>query len=34
VIEQCRYRWRDEELAELEALRDGRRRLADLPRRV
>jgi len=31
VIEQCRYRLRDEELAELEAVRDGRRRFADLP---
>jgi hypothetical protein len=34
VIEQCRYRLRDEELAELEAVRDGRRRFADLPPRV
>jgi len=34
LIERCGYHRRDEELAELEAVRDGRRRFADLPPRV
>ena len=34
LIERCGYHRRDEELAELEAVRDGRRRVADLPLRV
>jgi hypothetical protein len=34
LIEHCGYHRRDEELAELEAVRDGRRRFADLPPRV
>jgi tetratricopeptide (TPR) repeat protein len=34
LIERCGYHRRDEELAELEAVRDGRRRFADLPLRV
>jgi len=34
LITRCGYRKRDEELAELEAVRDGHRRLADLPPRV
>jgi tetratricopeptide (TPR) repeat protein len=34
LITGCGYHKRDEELAELEAVRDGRRRLADLPPRV
>jgi tetratricopeptide (TPR) repeat protein len=34
LIARCGYHRRDEELAELEAVRDGRRRFADLPPRV
>jgi tetratricopeptide (TPR) repeat protein len=34
LIGRCGYHRRDEELAELEAVRDGRRRFADLPPRV
>ena len=34
LIERCGYHRRDEELAELEAVRDGHRRFADLPPRV
>jgi hypothetical protein len=34
LIERCGYHRRDEELAELEAVRDGRRRFADLAPRV
>jgi tetratricopeptide (TPR) repeat protein len=34
LIERCGYHRRDEELAELEAVRDGRHRFADLPPRV
>ena len=34
LIERCGYHRRDDELAELEAVRDGRRRFADLPPRV
>jgi hypothetical protein len=34
LIKSCGYHLRDEELAELEAVRDGKRRFADLPRRV
>jgi tetratricopeptide (TPR) repeat protein len=34
LIERCGYRRRGEELAELEAVRDGHRRFADLPPRV
>jgi tetratricopeptide (TPR) repeat protein len=34
LIERCGYHRRDEELAELEAVRDGRRCFADLPPRV
>jgi tetratricopeptide (TPR) repeat protein len=34
LIERCGYHRRDEELAELEAVRGGRRRFADLPPRV
>ena len=34
LIERCGYRRRDEELAELEAVRDGHRHFADLPPRV
>jgi hypothetical protein len=34
LITRCGYHKRDEELAELEAVRDGRRRFADLPPRV
>jgi len=34
LIETCGYHRRDEELAELEAVRDGHRRFADLPPRV
>ena len=34
LIARCGYHKRDEELAELEAVRDGHRRLADLPPRV
>ncbi len=34
LIERCGYHRRDEELAELEAVRDGRLRFADLPPRV
>jgi tetratricopeptide (TPR) repeat protein len=34
LIEHCGYHRRDEELAELEAVRDGGRRFADLPPRV
>jgi tetratricopeptide (TPR) repeat protein len=33
-ITKCGYHRRDEELAELEAVRDGQRRFADLPQRV
>jgi hypothetical protein len=33
-ITRCGYHKRDEELAELEAVRDGQRRFADLPPRV
>jgi hypothetical protein len=33
-ITKCGYHGRDEELAELQAVRDGRRRFADLPLRV
>jgi hypothetical protein len=34
LITDCGYHRRDEELAELEAVRDGARRFADLPPRV
>lgn len=34
LITRCGYHKRDEELTELEAVRDGRRRSADLPPRV
>jgi hypothetical protein len=34
LITRCGYHKRDEELAELEAVRDGHRRFADLPPRV
>jgi hypothetical protein len=34
LIETCGYQRRDEELAELEAVRAGHRRFADLPPRV
>jgi hypothetical protein len=34
LIARCGYHKHDEELAELEAVRDGHRRLADLPPRV
>jgi hypothetical protein len=34
LIESCGYHRRDEELAELEAVREGHRRFADLPPRV
>jgi len=34
LIERCGYHRRDEELVELEAVRDGRCRFADLPPRV
>jgi hypothetical protein len=34
LIERCGYHRRDEELAELEAVRDGHRCFADLPPRV
>ena len=34
VIESCGYHRRDEEIAELEAVRDGHRRFTDLPPRV
>jgi hypothetical protein len=34
LIERCGYHRRDEELAELEDVRNGRRRFADLPPRV
>jgi hypothetical protein len=34
LVARCGYHRRDEELAELEAVRDGRRRFADLPPRV
>jgi tetratricopeptide (TPR) repeat protein len=34
LITRCGYHKRDEELAELEAVRDGQRRFADLPPRV
>ena len=34
LIQECGYHRRDDELAELKAIRDGTRSIADLPPRV